>query len=186
MRRPSQLRLAALIGAGSSVGAALVVTFVVHLLLGGGGRLAFDSFNLAGLVEGLVFILVFVTGLRYVRSMARLPSPMLLSFGLLRPPSAADVAQKVPLVDAAQGLTELSSNRIVIVEENGVPVGVAGVRRERIVPWDDLARVDAGVAVTDLRSVLAHEQLVIVTSGEQVLGVVTQEMYLAGLWGQVR
>lgn len=186
MRRPSQLRLAALLGASASIGAALLITFVLHLLLGGGGRLAFQSFNVAGLLEGLVFILVFVTSLRYLRSAARLPSPILLSFGLVGPPTAARVAQKVPIVDAARGLGELTLNRIVIVEEEGVPVGVAGVRRERIVPWDELVRVEGDVAVTDLRFVLAHEPLVIVADGDEVLGVVTQEMYLAGLWGPAR
>lgn len=186
MRRPSQLRLAALIGAIAALGTALLVTYLLHLLLGGGGRLAYGDVNAVGLLEGLVFVLVFVTGLRYVRSVARVPSPMLLSFGMVGPPTAARVAQTVPIVDAASGLGELTRNRIVIVEERGVPVGVAGVRRERIVPWDELARVDGGVAVTDLRSVLAHEPLVVVAAGDEVLGVVTQEMYLAGLWGPVR
>ena len=183
MRRPGQLRLAALLGAGAAIGAALLVTFVVHQLVGGGGRLGFRDFNVVGLLEGLVFIGVFVSALRYVRSVARLPSPMLLSFGLVAPPSAARVAQTVPVVDAARGLGELTFNRIVIVEERGVPVGVAGVRRERIVPWDELVTVDGGVAVTDLRRVL--EPLVIVVEGSRIVGVVTQEMYLAGLWGKV-
>ena len=42
------------------------------------------------------------------------------------------------------------------------------------------------MGVTDLRSVLAHEPLVVVVSGERVLGIITQEMYLGGLWGTVR
>lgn len=186
MRRPSQLQLAALLGAIAALGAGLLLAFLLHVLLGGGGRLAYGDVNAVGLLEGVVFVLVFVTGLRYVRSVARIPSPMLLSFGLVRPPNAARVAQAVPIVDVARGLGELTRNRIVIVEEHGVPVGVAGVRRERIVPWDELVRVDGGVAVTDLRSVLAHEPLVIVSDGDTVIGVVTQEMYLAGLWGPVR
>ena len=185
MRRPSQLRLAALIGAGASVVTALLVAFAVHLLLGSGGRLGFGTFNPAGLLEGLAFILVFVTALRYVRSMARLPSPLLLSFGLVAPPNAARVAKKVPQVDAAQGLGALIQNRIVIIEEAGVPVGVAGIRRERITGWEDLVKVGGDVAVTDLRRLLAHEPLLVVVDGDRVLGVVTQEMYLAGLWGPV-
>jgi len=67
-----------------------------------------------------------------------------------------------------------------------VPVGVAGVRRERITSWEDLVKVDDKVAVTDLRSVLAHEPLVVVVEGDDVVGVITQEAYLAGLWGRVR
>lgn len=185
MRRPGQLRLAALVGAGASIGTALLAAYGVHVVLGGGGRLGFGSANLAGLLEGLVFIAVFSGALRYVRGVARVPSPMLLSFGIVAPPSAARVAQTVPVVDAAHGLGELTFNRIVIVEERGVPVGVTGVRRERIVPWDELVSVDGSVAVTDLRRVLAHEPLVVVTDGSRVVGVVTQEMYLAGLWGKV-
>jgi hypothetical protein len=186
MRRPSHLRLAALIGASASIAAALLSAWLVHLLVGAGGRLGFGTFNAAGLLEGLVFILTFVTSLRYVRSALRLPSPTLLSFGLVAPPNAAKVAQAVPQVDAARGLHTLIENRIVIVEEEGVPVGVAGVRRERITSWEDLVKVDGGVAVTDLRRVLAHEPLVVVVDGDRVLGVVTQEMYLSGLWGSVR
>lgn len=186
MRRPSHLRLAALIGASASIAAALLTAWLVHLLVGSGGRLGFGTFNAAGLLEGLVFILAFVTSLRYVRSALRLPGPTLLSFGLVAPPNAAKVAQAVPQVDAARGLHTLIENRIVIVEEEGVPVGVAGVRRERITSWEDLVKVDGGVAVTDLRRVLAHEPLVVVVDGDRVLGVVTQEMYLSGLWGSVR
>lgn len=186
MRRPSHLRLAALIGASASIAAALLTAWLVHLLVGSGGRLGFGTFNAAGLLEGLAFILAFVTSLRYVRSALRLPSPTLLSFGLVAPPNAAKVAQAVPQVDAARGLHTLIENRIVIVEEEGVPVGVAGVRRERITSWEDLVKVDGGVAVTDLRRVLAHEPLVVVVDGDRVLGVVTQEMYLSGLWGSVR
>lgn len=186
MRRPSQLRLAALLGASASVGFAVLVAWGVHALLGGEGRLEFGVWNAAGLLEGAVFVLAFVTALRYVRSAVRLPSPTLLSFGLVAPPTAARVAQEVPIVDAARGLHTLVENRIVIVEEGSVPVGVAGVRRETITSWEDLAKVDGRVAVTDLRRLLAHEPLVVVLDGERVLGVVTQEMYLAGLWGSLR
>lgn len=186
MRRPSQLRLAALLGASASVAFALLAAWATHVALGSEGRMGFGTFNAAGLVEGLVFVLLFVTALRYVRSALRLPSPTLLSFGLVAPPTAARVAQEVPMVDAARGLHTLIENRIVIVEEDGVPVGVAGVRRERITSWEDLVKVGGDVAVTDLRRVLAHEPLVIVVDEGRVRGVVTQEMYLAGLWGSVR
>lgn len=186
MRRPSQLRIAALLGASASTAFALLGAWGVHAALGFEGRLGFGRFNAAGLAEGFVFVLLFVTALRYARSALRLPSPTLLSFGLVAPPTAARVAQEVPMVDAARGLHTLIENRIVILEEEGVPVGVTGVRRERITSWEDLVKVSGVVAVTDLRSVLAHEPLVVVTDDGDVTGVVTQEMYLAGLWGSVR
>ena len=75
---------------------------------------------------------------------------------------------------------------MVIVQEDGVPVGVSGVRRERITSWDEIVKVPGDVSVTDLRSLLAHEPLVVVMEGDAVAGVVTQEAYLAGLWGRVR
>ncbi len=186
MRRPVNLRISALVGALVSIGIALLVAYLTYLLLGRSGTLGFGAFNAAGVLEGLVFVLVFVTSLRAVRSAVRLPSPTLLSFGLVAPPTAARVAQDVPQVDASRGIDTLTQNRIVIVTAEGVPVGAAGVRRERITSWEDLVKVDGKVAVTDLRRVLAHEPLVVVTDGGTVLGVVTQEMYLAGLWGQVR
>lgn len=186
MRRPDQLRVQALIGAVASLGFALVVSFVAFLLLGREGRLGFSGFNLAGLAHGVVFVLTFVTALRYARSALRLPSPTLLSFGLVAPPTAARVAARVPVVDAANLVETLAENRMIIVQEQGVPVGVSGVRRERLLPWEELVKVDGGVAVTDLRRVLAHEPVVIVMDGDRVVGVVTQDMYLAGLWGTVR
>lgn len=186
MRRPSQLRLAALLGAAASVAFAVLVAWGLHALFGLEGRLEFGVWNPAGLLEGLLFVLAFVTALRYTRSALRLPSPTLLSFGLVAPPTAARVAQEVPIVDSARGLHTLIENRVVIVQEGGVPVGVAGVRRERLTSWEELVKIDGSVAVTDLRRVLAHEPLVIVISDGAVQGVVTQEMYLAGLWGSLR
>lgn len=186
MRRPGQLRLAALLGALGAVAFALLAAYLAHLLLGGEGTLGFDEVNAAGLAEGAIFVAAFVSALRYVRSALRLPSPTLLSFGLVAPPPAHRVADEVPVVEAAQGLHTLAENRMVIVREEGVPSGITGVRRERITPWDEVVKVDGRVAVTDLRAVLARDRVVVVTDGERVLGVVTQDMYLAGLWGTVR
>src|SRR5690606_39592790 len=56
----------------------------------------------------------------------------------------------------------------------------------RIPSWEELGTAPADVAVTELRSLLAHEQLVVIMDGQEVKGVVTQEMYLAGLWGAIR
>lgn len=186
MRRPDQLRRHAALAASASVAFALFVAFLAFLALGREGRLGFTSFNAAGLVEGVVFLAAFVTALGWVRSALRLPSPTLLSFGLVAPPAARKVAAQVPVVDATADLQTLGEHRLVIVQEAGVPIGASGVRRERITSWDELVKVPGDVAVTDLRRVLAHEQLVIVVDGAEVLGVVTQEAYLAGLWGPVR
>lgn len=186
MRRPDQLRTAALLGALASLAFALLVAFLVYVLFGNRGSLGFDRFNFAGLVEGILFVLAFVTALRYTRSALRIPSPTLLSFGIVAPPPARDVAAAVPVVDAATSHQTIAENRIVIVQDSGVPIGVTGLRREQITSWEELVKVDGGAAVTDLRRVLAHEPLVVVVDGDEIRGVVTQEMYLGGLWGTVR
>lgn len=186
MRRPNQLRLAALLGSLAAIAFALVAALLIDLALGGRGALGLRGTNPSGVLAAAVFVVVYATGLRYVRSLIRLPSPTLLSFGLVAPPAARDVAARVPVISAAGGLQTIAENRVVIVEEDGVPIGVAGFRRERMVSWDELVTVDGSVAVTDLRSVLAHEALLVVLDGDEPIGVVTQEMYLAGLWGTVR
>ncbi|MEX2540396.1 MAG: hypothetical protein WD314_01260 [Trueperaceae bacterium] len=186
MRRPSQLRLAAFLAGLAAVSFALLASFVLYLLFGRQGRLGFHDFNLPGIAEGLLFVIALVSALRYLRSALRMPSPTLLSFGLVAPPPARKVAAAVPVVESAQNIQTLAENRIVVVEEQGVPVGVTGVKRERITSWEELVKIDGSVAVTDLRRVLAHEALVVVMEGESVAGVVTQEMYLGGLWGTVR
>ncbi|CAN5648206.1 hypothetical protein BH23DEI1_BH23DEI1_19090 [soil metagenome] len=186
MRTPVQLRRQALLGALGAMAFALLVSFALSLLLGRQGRLGFGSFNVWGIVEGLVFVIAFTNALRYARGVLRLPTPTLLTFGLSAPPSAAKVAASVPVVDAANLAQTLAENRMIIVSEGGVPIGISGVRRERLLSWDELVKVDGAVAVTDLRRVLAHERVVIVTEGDRVIGVVTQDMYLAGLWGTVR
>jgi hypothetical protein len=186
MRTPRQLRTQAFGAAVGSVLFALLLAFGVSFATGRQGRLGFDDFNAAGIGEGIVFVLAFATALRYARSALRLPTPTLLSFGLSAPPTAAKAAAKVPVVDTSNLAQTLAENRMVIVHEQGVPVGVSGVRRERLLSWDELVKVDGGVAVTDLRHVLAHERVVVVTDGDRVLGVVTQDMYLSGLWGTVR
>lgn len=186
MRRPDQLRRQAALAAVASVAFALFVAFLAFLALGSEGRLGFADFNAAGLLEGVAFLAAFVAALSWVRTALRLPSPTLLSFGLVAPPAARRVAEKVPVVDAAAALQTLADHRVVIVQEAGVPIGVSGVRRERITSWDELVKVAGDVAVTDLRRPLSHEQLVVVVDGDEVVGVVTQEAFLAGLWGSIR
>jgi len=186
VRRPNQLRVAALLGASAAVAFALLIALLAFLALGRAGRLGFAGFNAPGILEGALFVLAYSGALIYVRSALRLPSPTLLSFGLLAPPTTGRSAAKVPVVDAAQVAQTMMANRIVIVQDAGVPVGVTGLHHDRITSWEELVKVEADMAVTDLRRLLAHEQLVVVLEGAEVRGIVTQEMYLAGLWGSVR
>lgn len=186
MRTPGQLRVQALAGALAALAFAVLLSYLVFLALGRAGRLTFGDVNPAGILHGVVFVLAFTSGLRFARSALRMPTPTLLMFGLVAPPRAAAVAQSVPVLEAADLPQGLAENRTIIVLEEGVPVGISGVRRERLLTWDELVKVDGGVAVTELRRVLSHERVVVVTDGERVAGVVTQDMYLAGMWGTVR
>jgi len=186
MRRPEDLRRQAFLAASAALLVALAAAFGVYLLLGSQGRLGFDAVNPAGLLQGVVFLAVFLTALGWVRAALRLPGPVVLSFGLVAPPRARRVAEPVPMIDAASGLHGIANQRVVIVLEGDDPVGVSGLRRDTLTSWDDVIKVDGDVAVTDLRGKLVHEKLVVVTDGSKILGVVTQEAYLAGLWGRVR
>lgn len=186
MRRPSQIRVAALLGSLAAVAFALLISLLVSLLLGGSGRLGFRDFNAVGILEGVVFILAYSGALIYVRSALRLPSPTLLSFGISVPPTAGAAAADVPVVEAAHVVQTLAENRVVIVTQDGVPIGVTGLNRDRIISWEELVKAPSEVAVTELRRLLAHEQLVVVVEGNSVRGVVTQESYLAGFWGSIR
>ncbi len=184
MRRPEQLRARALMGMLVALALGLAATYLVHVALGRQGLLGFRVANLAGLVEGVAFVLVFVTALRALRALLRLPSSTLLSFGLAVPPDAAAAARPVPSVDASTLVQTMAEHRQVVVEEDGVPVGIAGVVPDRLLAWDEVVKVDARVALTELRPVLASEPLVAVLDGGRVAGIVTQDSYLSVSWGR--
>ena len=183
MRKPVEIRRAAAWGCVVALAFALAVGFIVFLLLGRSGRLGFGGINAAGLVEGAAFVLAYNGALIYIRNALRVPTVTLLSFGLLGPPTAGRAAEAVPVVEADEVLHTLAENRIVIVRQVGVPIGLGGLRRDRITSWEELVKVQAGVAFPELRSVLAHEQLVVVTEGGAVRGIITQEMFLTEMWG---
>jgi CBS domain-containing protein len=184
VRRPDQLRVRSLIGALAAVAFGLLVAWLVHLALGRQGLLGFGVANAAGLLEGGVFVVTSFGALRAVRALLRLPSSSLLSFGLAVPPSAASAAAAVPTVDADALVQTMAEHRQVVVLDDGVPVGIAGVHPDRVVAWDEVVKVDAAAALTELRPVLARAPLVAVMDGDRVVGIVTQERYLAVSWGR--
>lgn len=184
MRRPDQLRSRALLGTLSALGLGLLAAWLVHVALGRQGLLGFGVVNAAGIIEGIVFVAAFVSALRAVRALVRLPSSTLLSFGVATPPAAADAARPVPSVDAGELVQAMAEHRQVVVNEDGLPVGIAGIRPDRLLAWDEVVKVDGRVALTELRPVLAREPLVVVLAGEHVAGIVTQDSYLATSWGR--
>jgi len=184
VRRPEQLRARALLGVLVALAVALAAAYLVHVALGRQGLLGFRVANLAGLVEGAAFVLVFVSAMRALRALLRLPSSTLLSFGLAVPPAAVVAARPVPSVDASALVQTMAEHRQVVVEEEGVPVGIAGIVPDRLLAWDEVVKVDGRVALTELRPVLASEPLVAVLDGERVAGIVTQDSYLSVSWGR--
>jgi len=184
MRRPDQLRVRGLIGALSAVALGLLAAWLVHGLLGRQGLLGFGVANPAGVLEGALFVIVQLTALRALRALLRLPSSTLLSFGFAAPPSAGASAQPVPSVDAGALVQTMAEHRHVVVHEAGVPIGIAGVHTDRLLAWDEVTKVDAAAALTELRPVLAREPLVVVMDGGNAIGIVTQDGYLAASWGR--
>jgi hypothetical protein len=160
------------------------VAWLVHLGLGRQGVLGFGVVNAPGLLEGAVFVVTTFAAVRTVRALLRLPSSSLLSFGVAAPPSAASAATAVPTVDADALVQTMAEHRQVVVLDDGVPVGIAGVHPDRVLAWDEVVKVDAAAALTELRPVLARAPLVAVMDGDRVVGIVTQERYLAVSWGR--
>jgi hypothetical protein len=140
MRRPDQLRPKPFSPPAAAVAFALFVVVPRLPRFGREGRLGFVGFNLAGLVEGIVFLAAFVTALGWVRSALRLPARRCSRSGSWpRPPPAGSPSGCRSSTPAP--LQTLADHRVVIVQEGGVPIGVSGMRRERITSWDELVKV---------------------------------------------
>jgi hypothetical protein len=182
MRTPRDLQLAAVLGFGLALGAGLLASFLVHLLLGGVGRASYSDFNIAGLLEGLGFALAFTFTLLAVRRLAKLPGPVLLSLGLAAPPAAKAIAEAVNIIERSGGLDGGISGEFAVLKQGGRPFGVFDPARDRTVAWDEVQKVSGEVAVTELRPLLVGVPFVIVADGERIYGVVSREMYLRAVW----
>ncbi len=179
MRTPTQLRITALIAYAVSLACGVGVAYLVHVLLGNAGRFGFEDFNPGGVVEGFSFVIAFGFIILAARELARLPVATLLSLGLIAPPSAARAAQPINSVENPSSLD--MQNEISVLKQNGRPVGIVGGRNERARAWEDVPKISGEAAVTELRDLLSHTPLVAVVDGDEVHGIITQEMYLAGL-----
>ena len=179
MRTPRDLRIASLIGYGIAFAAALAGSFVVHVVFGSEGRGGFRDLNLGGILETLGFVLAFSFAMLLARRVLRVPVASLLSAGLIVPKTAQSVAQPVEDLENPSHL-ELGQG-IAVLRQGGRPVGVHDASRDRMTAWEDVLRVPGNAAVTELRDLLARSNFVVVADGETVRGIITREMYLAGL-----
>jgi hypothetical protein len=178
LRTPTQLRISSLIGYALSLLAAIIAAYVLHLLFASEGRGGFRDLNPGGLLETLLFVLSFSYSLLAARRILKLPVSSLLSAGLIVPKTVAAVAVPLKTHDNPAGFE--FGGGLSILRDQGRIIGVSDARGE-ITAWDRVFRVDSGVAVTELRELLSDAPYIVVARGDDVRGVITQEMYLAGL-----
>jgi hypothetical protein len=134
--------------------------------------------NPGGILETLVFALSFSYALLAARRILKVPVTSLLSVGMIVPKTVQTVAISLKTHDNPAGFE--FGGGLSILRNQGRIVGVSDERGE-ITAWDRVPRVDVDIAVTELRELLSNTQYVVVATGDDVRGVITQEMYLAGL-----
>jgi hypothetical protein len=180
MRTPQGVRRDALIAYGIAFVAALVVSYLIHLLFGNAGRGGFVDLNLGGILEILGFVLTFSNVLLLTRHNFRLPISTLLSGGIYAPPPAKRFASKLATLESFASLE--FSQGLAVVSERGHIVGLFDSATDKTMEWSAVPKVPGGIAVTELRGMLSQHPFVVVADGEQVHGVITQEMFIGGFW----
>jgi hypothetical protein len=178
LRTPAQLRASSMIGYALSMLVAIIVAFTIHLIFASEGRGGFRDLNLGGILETFAFVLTFSYALLGARRILKVPVTSLLSAGLNVPRTTAGVALPLKTHDNPAGFE--FGGGLCILRDKGRIIGVSDARGE-ITAWESVPRVEANVAVTELRELLSSAQYVVVATNDEVRGVITQEMYLAGL-----
>lgn len=174
MRTVKELRLAGLLGYLAALVLGLLFSFLLHLLLGGTGRLGWEGFNLTGLVEGLGFLLAFTFSLWVAQRATRVPCGTLLTAGLLAPKPAHRLARPLERVEA---LEAYEGRGLALLWRDGRPVGLLGLG-EGILPLEEVPQVEAEVAASDLPPLFWRRPLVLVVREGEVLGGIPREAFL--------
>lgn len=180
MRTPQAVRTSALTAYALSLLAAVIVSYLLHLLLGSGGRGGFTDLNPGGILELLAFTLTFSNALLVTRQSFKLPITTLLSGGIYAPPPAKNFALKLPVLESLASLE--FDGGLALVAERGRIVGLFDSESDRTLEWSSVAKVSGNIAVTELRGALAKNAFVIIADGDVVHGVITQEMFIGGFW----
>jgi hypothetical protein len=163
----------------SSLLIGLLVSFIVHAAMGSPeSAFSYSRVTWSGLLEVASFWVVFIACLLFFRSGLRIPASSILSLGVIIPPRAGAVCQEVPRVDDVSLVRELSQYRTVVVMQDGVPVGITGVKPGVIISWDDLIKVPSEVAITELKTALAKDPVVVVADENRVHGIITQSLFI--------
>ena len=172
IRSVRDLRLAGLIAYVAALIAGIIVSGLVHWLLGRRGRFGWEGLNFYGFLEGLVFLLVFTLTLWIGKRAVRVTATTLLSAGLFVPTSARKLAKPVQMVDNLED----STVDLAILTERGAPVGVIGLS-ENIVPWDQVAVVSSQAGAYDLGILFKQHSMVFVADDSTVHGVIRRDAY---------
>lgn len=146
MRTVKELRLAGLFAYLAALVLGLLFSYFLHTLLGSGGRLGWGSFNFAGLLEGVGFLLAFTFALYLAKKAVRVPCTTLLTAGLLGPTPAFRLAKPLPRVE---GLEAYEGRGIALLVQEGKPVGLLGLA-EPILPLEEVPAVEGEVAASEL------------------------------------
>ncbi len=174
MRTVRELRLAGLLGYLAALVLGLLFSLLLHFLLGGGGRLGWEGFNLPGLLEGVGFLLAFTFSLWVAQRATRVPCGTLLTAGALAPRPAYRLARPLERVEA---LEAYEGRGLALLLQEGRPVGVLGLG-EGILPLEEVPQVEAEVAVSELAPLFWRQALVLVVREGEVLGGIPREAFL--------
>lgn len=172
MRTIRDLRLAGLIAYLAALIAGLLASGLVHLLFRRQGQFGWEGINFYGLLEGLVFLIVFTLSLWVAKRAVKVTTTTLLSAGLFVPTSARRMARAVPVINALQSF----EGNIAVLLEHGQPVGIIGIA-DSLVPWDEAPVVPGDTAASELGSLFRQHQIVFVADGSKVYGMITRERY---------
>ncbi|GLV49345.1 hypothetical protein TJA_24460 [Thermus sp. LT1-2-5] len=177
MRTVKELRLAGLFAYLAALVLGLLFSYLLHALLGEGGRLGWGSFNLPGLLEGLGFVFAFTFALYLAKKAVRVPCTTLLTAGLLGPTPARRLARPLPRVE---GLEAYEGRGVALLLQEGRPVGLLGLS-DHILALEEVPSVEAEAAVSELAPLFFQSPLVLVVRGEEVLGAIPREAFFRHL-----
>ncbi|MBF6594074.1 MAG: hypothetical protein IVW51_06460 [Thermaceae bacterium] len=172
MRTIRDLRLAGLIAYLAALIAGLLASGLLHLLFGRRGMFGWEGINFFGLLEGLLFLIVFTLSLWIAKRAVKVTTTTLLSAGLFVPTSARKMARAVPVINALQSF----EGNIAVLLEHNQPVGIIGIA-DSLVPWDEAPVVSGQTAASELGSLFRQHQIVFVADGNRVHGMITRERY---------
>lgn len=173
MRTVKELRLAGLFAYLAALVLGLLFSYLLHVLLGGSGRLGWGSFNFFGLLEGLGFLLFFTFTLYLAKKAVQVPCTTLLTAGLLWPTPARRLARPLPQVE---GLEAYEGRGVALLVQEGRPLGVLGLA-DHILSLEEVPSVEGEVAVSELYPLFLRQPLVLVVRGEEVLGGISREAF---------